>query len=151
MKKLLALFLLIVALSVAAPGFLGMQAEARYDAVVTQLQAAGYRVADRTYARGWFTSSARLQLEVPLPADRATDGTPPRVMVKTRAVHGPFLGDLERPFGLARLDSEVWLDSAPLIVGGVVFDFVTWPGQLIFGVWPMWGPSSLHMKPETVD
>lgn len=117
MKKLLALFLLIVALSVAAPGFLGMQAEARYDAVVTQLQAAGYRVADRTYARGWFTSSARLQLEVPLPADRATDATPPRVMVKTRAVHGPFLGDLERPFGLARLDSEVWLDSAPLIVG----------------------------------
>jgi uncharacterized protein YdgA (DUF945 family) len=117
MKKLLALFLLIVALSIAAPGILGMQAESRYDAVVAQLQAAGYRVADRTYARGWFSSSARLQLEVPLPEHHAGDRTPPRVMIKTRAVHGPFLGDLERPFGLARLDSEVWLDSAPLIVG----------------------------------
>jgi len=117
MKKLLALFLLIVALSVAAPGFLGMQAEARYDAVVAQLQAAGYRVADRTYARGWFSSSARLQLEVPLPEGRAADATPPRVMIKTHARHGPFLGDHERPFGIARLDSEVWLDSEPLIVG----------------------------------
>ena len=117
MKKLLALFLLIVALSVAAPGFLGMQAEARYDAVVAQLQAAGYRVVDRTYARGWFSSSARLQLEVPLPEGRAADATPLRVMIKTHARHGPFLGDHERPFGIARLDSEVWLDSEPLIVG----------------------------------
>jgi hypothetical protein len=40
--------------------------------------------------------------------------------------------------------------GAPLILGGVMFDAVTWPGQLIFGVWPMWGPSSLHMKPENI-
>lgn len=117
MKKLLVLFLLIVALSVAAPGLLGMQAEERYDAVVAQLRAAGYRVVDDTYARGWFRSDARLQLEVPLPEGRAAGSEPPRVLVKTRAVHGPFLGDVAQPFGLARLDSEIWLDSEPLVVG----------------------------------
>jgi uncharacterized protein YdgA (DUF945 family) len=117
MKKLLALFLLIVALSVAAPGFLGMQTEQRYNAVVNQLQAAGYRVIDRTYARGWFTANARLQVELPLPEGRADDGEPPRLLVRTHAVHGPFLGELERPFGLARLDSEIWLGSEPLVVG----------------------------------
>lgn len=117
MKKLLALFLLIVAASVAAPGFLGMQAEERYDAAVAQLRAAGYRVVDETYARGWFRSDARLQLEFPLPEGRAAGAEPPRVLVKTRAVHGPFLGDLAQPFGLARLDTEIWVDSAPLVVG----------------------------------
>lgn len=40
--------------------------------------------------------------------------------------------------------------GAPVILGGVVFDVVTWPGQLIFGVWPMWGPASQHMKPANI-
>jgi uncharacterized protein YdgA (DUF945 family) len=117
MKKLLALFLLVVALSVAAPGFLATQTQDRYNAAVTQLQAAGYRVVEQTYARGWFTSDARLQLEIPVPEGRPAGTEPPRVLVKTHAVHGPFLGDLERPFGLARLDSEIWLGSEPLVVG----------------------------------
>jgi uncharacterized protein YdgA (DUF945 family) len=117
MKKLLWLLLLIVAISVAAPGLLGMQAEERYNAAVTQLQAAGYRVVDRTYARGWFTSSARLQLETPLPEGGKGDSEPPRLLAKTQVVHGPFLGDVDWPFGLARLDTEIWVGSVPLVVG----------------------------------
>lgn len=35
-----------------------------------------------------------------------------------------------------------------MILGGVVFDAVTWPVQLAFGVWPWWGTSSLHKKPD---
>ena len=117
MKKLLLLFLLIVAVSAAAPGFLGMQAERRYAAAVHQLEAAGYRVAQRTYARGWFTSNARLQLEAPLP-DRGTGAaSPPTVLIRTHAVHGPFLGDADAFFGLARLDSEIWLGAEPLVIG----------------------------------
>jgi hypothetical protein len=38
--------------------------------------------------------------------------------------------------------------AVPVIVGGVAFDAVTWPFQLAFGVWPMWGPYSLHLKPK---
>jgi hypothetical protein len=37
--------------------------------------------------------------------------------------------------------------GAPVIVGGVAFDAVTWPLQLVFGVWPMWGPYSRHLMP----
>lgn len=36
----------------------------------------------------------------------------------------------------------------PVIVGGAAFDAVTWPVQLLFGVWPMWGGASKHMVPE---
>lgn len=38
----------------------------------------------------------------------------------------------------------------PMILGGVAFDAVTWPVQLAFGVWPWWGSSSKHMKPDGV-
>lgn len=117
MKKLLALFVLIVAASAVAPGLLATPTQHRYEAAVAQLEAAGYRVVEQTYARGWFTADARLQLELALPEGRAAGTEPPRVLVKTHAVHGPFLGDLERPFGLARLDSEIWLGSEPLVVG----------------------------------
>ena len=118
MKKLLWLFLLIVAISVAAPGFLGMQAEGHYKAVVRQLEDAGYHIADHTYARGWFSSDARLQLELPVPETSAPDAERPRLLVRTHAVHGPFLGAAEQSFGLARLDSEIWLGSQPLVAGG---------------------------------
>jgi hypothetical protein len=40
--------------------------------------------------------------------------------------------------------------GAPVIVAGVAYDAVTWPIQLIFGVWPMWGSSSTMMKPDDV-
>jgi hypothetical protein len=37
--------------------------------------------------------------------------------------------------------------GAPVIVGGVVWDAVTWPLQIIFGVWPTWGQESTMMEP----
>ena len=37
--------------------------------------------------------------------------------------------------------------GAPVIVGGVAWDAVTWPFQIIFGVWPMWGQDSTMMDP----
>jgi hypothetical protein len=37
----------------------------------------------------------------------------------------------------------------PLIVGSIVFDAVTWPIQALFGVWPLWGDASKHMKPPS--
>jgi len=37
--------------------------------------------------------------------------------------------------------------GAPVIVGSAAFDVVTWPIQLIFGVWPMWGDDSTQLKP----
>jgi len=79
MKKLLVLFLLVVALSVAPPGFLATQTQDRYNAAVTQLQAAGYRVVEQTYARAGSRRDARLQLEIPVP-----EGRPARLRAAAR-------------------------------------------------------------------
>ncbi len=40
------------------------------------------------------------------------------------------------------------LFGAPVIVGGVIWDAATFPLQLIFGVWPMWGDASTQMNPN---
>ena len=39
--------------------------------------------------------------------------------------------------------------GVPLILGSAAMDAVTWPFQLLFGVWPMWGSASQHMKPTS--
>ncbi|HEX5053150.1 MAG TPA: hypothetical protein VFZ65_15350 [Planctomycetota bacterium] len=39
--------------------------------------------------------------------------------------------------------------GVPVIVGGAVADAVTWPLQLLFGVWPTWGSDSTQMDPRT--
>lgn len=39
--------------------------------------------------------------------------------------------------------------GVPLILGSVAWDALTWPEQLIFGIWPMWGSASKHMKPHS--
>lgn len=39
--------------------------------------------------------------------------------------------------------------GVPVILGGVTFDLATWPLQLLFGVWPMWGDSSSMMNSTT--
>lgn len=36
----------------------------------------------------------------------------------------------------------------PVIVMGAAVDAVTWPVQLAFGVWPMWGDASTQMNPD---
>lgn len=38
--------------------------------------------------------------------------------------------------------------GVPVIVGGVAFDAVTFPLQLLFGVWPWWGDESTQMNPN---
>lgn len=36
----------------------------------------------------------------------------------------------------------------PVIAGGLMFDAVTFPFQIAFGVWPWWGSASNQMKPR---
>lgn len=40
--------------------------------------------------------------------------------------------------------------GVPVIVGGFLFDAVTFPAQAMFGVWPWWGSRSEHMRPERI-
>jgi hypothetical protein len=39
----------------------------------------------------------------------------------------------------------------PLIVTSIALDAVTWPFQLAFGVWPMWGDSSTMARQPVTD
>lgn len=113
-KRLTILFGAIVALSAATPGLLGMQAERQYDRYVDQLEAAGYRVTERSYARGWFSSDASFTAALPIPADEEVQ--PPALHFRSHVVHGPFLG-APQAFGLARIDSELRVGDVPLLVG----------------------------------
>ncbi len=36
----------------------------------------------------------------------------------------------------------------PVILAGAAFDAHTFPYQILFGVWPMWGKASTQMKPQ---
>lgn len=38
--------------------------------------------------------------------------------------------------------------GAPVILAGVAADAVTFPFQLLFGVWPMWGDASTQLNPD---
>jgi uncharacterized protein YdgA (DUF945 family) len=124
-KRLFWLFGVIVAGSAAAPGFVGIQAQRDYDALVSQLEAAGYRLEEQSYARGWFRSEARLRLA--LPAGDATTSVPTLVL-RSHVVHGPFLGAERLPFGLARIDTEIGLDDRMLFAAAPQP-----PVQVLFG------------------
>jgi len=54
----------------------------------------------------------------------------------------------DKPTKLAEETGMRSVVGLPLIVGSVAADAVTWPFQLIFGVWPMWGKASQHLKPQ---
>jgi hypothetical protein len=54
----------------------------------------------------------------------------------------------DKPTRLAEDTGVRSVVGLPLIVGSVAADAFTWPFQLIFGVWPMWGRASQHMKPS---
>jgi hypothetical protein len=41
--------------------------------------------------------------------------------------------------------------GGPLILGSIGWDLITWPAQLLFGVWPLWGSSSLSMEPDSQE
>jgi hypothetical protein len=48
---------------------------------------------------------------------------------------------------------DVWraVYGTPLVIGSIGWDVITLPVQIVFGVWPMWGSSSLSMDPETME
>lgn len=54
----------------------------------------------------------------------------------------------DKPDGFSESHALRATIGLPLILGSVAFDAATWPLQLIFGVWPMWGSNSTMMDPK---
>jgi uncharacterized protein YdgA (DUF945 family) len=122
------LFGLIVAASAATPGFVGIEAQRDYESLVAQLESAGYRLEEQSYARGWFRSEARLRVALPEPHAAGAGPALPSVVLRSQVVHGPFLGGDRLPFGLARIETEVGLDDRLLLAASPEA-----PVQVFFG------------------
>jgi len=54
----------------------------------------------------------------------------------------------DKPDGFSESVAMRAMFGVPVILGGVAWDAATWPLQLIFGVWPMWGSDSTSMNPK---
>ncbi|MCU0971801.1 MAG: YdgA family protein, partial [Gammaproteobacteria bacterium] len=114
--------------SAAAPGFVGIQAQRDYESLVAQIESTGYRVEEQSYARGWFRSEARLRVGLPAEAASGAMADFPTLVLRSRVVHGPFLGAERLPLGLARIDTEIGLDDRLLFTASPEP-----PVQLLFG------------------
>ena len=91
-KTLLLGLLVLVALAAAAPALVGFYLEREFDDVIARFERPGLtRVVSSDFERGWFSSQARLRLEL----DDALCETRPcaGVMLDTTVHHGPI------PFG----------------------------------------------------
>lgn len=125
-----------LSLMLGLPWLLGLYAERLYREAVAELSAAGYRIAQDVYRRGWSESTAVLVIGAPDEAGAAA----PRLQIASRIAHGPGVDQWRRwPPVLASARGRVtvidgWRQLPPLHaraaleVGGVVVAALQLPG-----------------------
>ncbi len=89
MKKLRALLLVVLALLVLLPYFLGFEIKNRYRGLLSQFEEAGYQLASHEYDQGFYHSQARSVLAIPVYTPQG-DKTDIRVKIVSDIVHGPY-------------------------------------------------------------
>jgi uncharacterized protein YdgA (DUF945 family) len=123
------LAVVVLAVLVAGPWFLGERAERVYrdELAALQRQSKAPRIVSETYRRGWFHSEASIELR-PATGDLAEDL---RLHIDSRISHGPrALADLTWPPALARVDSTLKLEHPALHLSGVQADTrIGWNGE----------------------
>jgi uncharacterized protein YdgA (DUF945 family) len=123
------LAVVVLAVLVAGPWFLGERAERVYrdELAALQRQSKAPRIVSETYRRGWFHSEASIELR-PATGDLAEDL---RLHIDSRISHGPrALVDLTWPPALARVDSTLQLEHPALHLSGVQADTrIGWNGE----------------------
>ena len=92
-RLLLAALVVVLALALVIPWFLGGQARASYEAILAGLSGQGVRVVETEYERGWFASLAQAELVGEPPAG-ASEGV--RLRISSRVNHGPWSPDAPR-------------------------------------------------------
>ncbi|MCG8429473.1 MAG: YdgA family protein [Chromatiales bacterium] len=111
MKKiLLGALVLVAAILVGLPGYLGSQVEQRYQAQVDQIKRAGFKVLDQRYERGWFDAVAETRLGLLLPTElEAEMDEEVTFTIQSDIAHGPWLS---APFsGLAEINTRILVDD----------------------------------------
>ncbi len=112
MKKFLLLFVIVAAALLAIPGYVGYQAEERYQLLVDRLEASGFQVQSHDYQRGWFGAIASTAFVLPIPQPSATD--PDNVSefgftINSDIVHGPLMPS--GGVGLGEIDTSILVDG----------------------------------------
>lgn len=110
MRRFVALFVVLGALLLAAPGIIGFQVENYYQGLMQQFAKGGIQVVSQDYRRAWFGAESRTGFLIKIPAgpDRKKTETL-RFSLVSEIVHGPltaaglYLADIRSDL---RLDGE---------------------------------------------
>lgn len=107
MKRFIALFVVLGAALLAAPGIIGFQVESYYQGLVQQFVKGGAEVVSQDYQRAWFGAESRTGFLIKIPAgpDRSKTETLNFTLV-SHITHGPLTSEGLR---LADIRSDVSL------------------------------------------
>ncbi len=117
MKKLLIAIVIIIAISFAvAPNFIGQRAETEFKQLYSQIESTGdFTISVTEYQRGWFSSTAVVQLELNMARFDPTTTESLVFKMHNDISHGPVLRDTrEMELGLLDIDSSVEFPEALL-------------------------------------
>ncbi|MET0023798.1 MAG: YdgA family protein [Sedimenticola sp.] len=112
MKKFFVLFVLLVAVLLAIPGYVGYQAQARYQVLVDRLEMSGFRVSKHVYQRGWFGATAESDFALPIPASGPNGENNIQEFgftINSDVVHGPLMP--AGGIGLAEINTRILVDG----------------------------------------
>ncbi|MCW8944072.1 MAG: YdgA family protein [Sedimenticola sp.] len=105
MKRFVALFILLGALVLAAPGIIGYQVETYYQGLMGQFSKGGLETVSQTYQRNWFGAEAQTRFLVKLPAGPDRDEAEAfEFSLFSQIDHGPLTGD---GLALALIQSDI--------------------------------------------
>jgi len=113
MKRFIALFVVLGAVLMAAPGIIGFQVETYYQGLMQQLAKGGAELVSQDYQRAWFGAESRtgFLVRIPAGADRRKTETLSFSLV-SHIVHGPLTADGLR---LADIQSDIRMEGEALL------------------------------------
>jgi uncharacterized protein YdgA (DUF945 family) len=113
MKRFIALFVVLGAALLAAPGIVGFQVEAYYQGLMQQFAKGGAELVSQDYQRAWFGAESRSDFLVRIPSgpDRSKTETLQFSLV-SHIVHGPLTAEGLR---LADIRSDIRVDGESLL------------------------------------
>ncbi|WP_273438203.1 YdgA family protein [Sedimenticola selenatireducens] len=113
MKRFIALFVVLGAALMAAPGIIGFQVEKYYQGLMQQFAKGGVELVSQDYQRAWFGAESRTGFLVRIPggADRSKTETLNFSLV-SHIVHGPLTTEGVR---LADIQSDIRVEGESLL------------------------------------
>lgn len=115
MRRFLVLFVVLAVVLLAVPGFIGFQAEERYQALIKHFDPrGGLQLTQNEYRRGWFGATAKSQFKL-VRAATAQEQAPKGLSFSlvSEISHGPLTAS---GFGLAEIVSRIEIDGeSPLV------------------------------------